>query len=306
MLKRTLLTATALAALSLSQPSAAEPDGIKVGVLSCNVASGWGYILGSSKDVTCAYHPNHGEDDHYTGSISKFGVDIGYTSSGNLTWDVIAPTSDMRAGALQGDYAGASASATVIAGIGAHALFGGFDKSIALQPVSFESSSGLDVSGGIGELSLRAVEPPAQISEAAPPPPPPPPAPLPPEPRAEIHSVVFQVTFRFDKAALSPEGREIIRHAAIAAERLHPVRILVTGNADRIGSADYNQDLSLRRAQTVKAELVRDGLDENLIFAAGHGYRDPLVPTPEGVRERQNRRVVIDIRTTSEPRQAWR
>jgi outer membrane protein OmpA-like peptidoglycan-associated protein len=306
MLKHTLLMATALAALALSQPSAAAPDGIKVGVLSCNVASGWGYILGSSKDVTCTYHPNHGEDDRYTGSISKFGVDIGYTSSGELTWDVIAPTSDMRAGALQGDYAGASASATVIAGLGAHALFGGFDKSIALQPVSFESSCGLDVSGGIGELSLRAIQPPAQISEVAPPQPPAlPPAP-PPEPRAEIHSVIFQVEFRFDKATLTPEGREIVRHAADAAERLHLVRILVTGNADRVGSADYNQDLSLRRAETIKAELVRDGLDENLIVTAGRGFCDPVVPTAAGVRERLNRRVVIDIRTSSEPRQAWR
>ena len=57
----------------------AEAAGVKVGVLTCNVDSGWGYILGSSKDVRCNYAPNKGFGEHYVGSISKVGVDVGYT-----------------------------------------------------------------------------------------------------------------------------------------------------------------------------------------------------------------------------------
>lgn len=297
MTKSSLLLAASLTALALAQPSAASPAGIKIGVLSCNVESGWGYIVGSSKTVHCIYHPHHGDDDRYTGSISDLGVDIGYTSSATLVWDVIAPTSDMHAGALQGDYAGASASATLAAGIGANVLLGGFDKSVALQPVSLESSSGLDISGGIGELSLRAA-PPEQAAAVAPP------APMaPPEP---VHSLIYQVTFRFDRAGLTPEGRAIVRQAAAMAGRVHAVRILVSGNADRVGTEDYNQTLSLQRAEAVKAELVADGLDERLIFVAGRGDRDLAVPTPQGVRERENRRAVIDIRTTEQPREAER
>jgi Protein of unknown function (DUF992) len=151
-----LLGATALIALAASAPATAAPHGVKVGMLTCHVHSGWGYIVGSSKSMDCNYHPSNRRMDHYRGSISKLGVDIGYTAGGTLVWDVIAPTSDMRSGALAGDYAGATASATVGAGIGANVLVGGLDKSITLQPVSVEGNTGLDVAGGIGEMSLHA------------------------------------------------------------------------------------------------------------------------------------------------------
>ena len=72
-----------------------------------------------------------------------------------LVWGVFAPTSDMRKGALSGDYVGASAQANVGVGVGANALTGGFDKSIALQPLSVEGSKGLNVAAGIGSISLH-------------------------------------------------------------------------------------------------------------------------------------------------------
>jgi hypothetical protein len=70
-------------------------------------------------------------------------------------WDVIAPSSDMRPGALAGGYGGVTASATVGVGVGAHVLIGGFDRSISLQPVSVEGNSGLDVAAGIGAMNLK-------------------------------------------------------------------------------------------------------------------------------------------------------
>jgi len=150
-----MLGAACLGAFVVCGTASAAPHGVKVGILTCHVHSGWGYVVGSSKKVDCSYHPNGHMEDRYTGSISKFGVDIGYTDGGTLVWDVVAPSSDTRRGALEGDYAGATASATVGAGVGANVLIGGLDKSIALQPVSVEGNTGLNVSAGIGAMSLR-------------------------------------------------------------------------------------------------------------------------------------------------------
>jgi len=133
----------------------AQAAGVKVGVLTCNVDSGWGFILGSSKEVRCNYVPNKGFGEHYVGSISKVGVDVGYTKGGVLIWDVVAPSSDMKPGALEGGYGGVSASATVGVGAGANVLIGGFDKSVALQPISIEGNTGLNVAAGIGALNLK-------------------------------------------------------------------------------------------------------------------------------------------------------
>ena len=153
---RLIMSAAALGALVLaSAPAAASHSGVKVGSLTCNVASGWGFVFGSSKDLHCVFRGN-GRNDHYTGSISKFGVDLGYTEGGVLVWGVFAPTSDVRAGALEGDYAGATASATIGVGLGANVLVGGLDKSIALQPLSMEGNKGLNVAAGIGSISLHA------------------------------------------------------------------------------------------------------------------------------------------------------
>jgi hypothetical protein len=148
-------TAVAVAGLALASSANAAPHGVRVGELTCNVASGWGFVFGSTKDLHCTYHGNGNRYEHYTGTISKFGVDVGYTTGGVLVWGVFAPTSDMRKGALSGDYAGASAQATVGVGVGANALVGGLDKSIALQPLSVEGSKGLNVAAGIGSISLR-------------------------------------------------------------------------------------------------------------------------------------------------------
>ena len=135
--------------------TSAEAAGVKVGVLTCNVDGGWGFIIGSSKAVHCNYVPNDGYGEHYFGDISKIGVDIGYTSGGVIVWDVIAATSDFRPGALEGGYGGVSAQATVGLGVGANVLLGGFDRSIALQPVSIEGTTGLNVAAGIGAVNLK-------------------------------------------------------------------------------------------------------------------------------------------------------
>ena len=104
---------------------------------------------------TAPIRPNGHTSEHYTGTISKFGVDIGYTEGGVLVWGVFAPPPTCARARLQGDYAGATASATVGVGLGANVLIGGFDKSIALQPLSVEGNKGLNVAAGIGSISLQ-------------------------------------------------------------------------------------------------------------------------------------------------------
>lgn len=169
---RLLASAAAIAVGAAAFAMPAEAAGVKVGTLTCQVASGWGFIFGSSKDLRCVFHPTEGRSEHYIGSVSKFGVDIGYTDSSVIVWGVIAPTSSMRPSALEGNYAGATASATVVVGAGANVLIGGFDRSITLQPISIEGSTGLNVAAGIGAIHLKYVPP---DRDMGPPPPPPPP-----------------------------------------------------------------------------------------------------------------------------------
>ncbi len=153
------LTITALMASSIvGFSAAAKADGIKIGVLTCHESSGWGFIFGSSKGLMCQFSAGHGDGDRYTGTVTKFGVDIGYTSSAVIIWDVFAPNSGMQRGALAGDYAGAQASAAVGAGVGANVLIGGLDRSITLQPVSIEGETGLNVAAGIGAISLSVAQ----------------------------------------------------------------------------------------------------------------------------------------------------
>ena len=113
-------------------------------------------MFGSSKDLHCTYRGN-GHYEHYTGSISKFGVDIGYTEGGVLVWGVFAPYlrhARRRAGRRLCRQLGPGHRRV---GVGANALLGGLDKSIALQPLSVEGNKGLNVAAGIGAISLKSV-----------------------------------------------------------------------------------------------------------------------------------------------------
>jgi outer membrane protein OmpA-like peptidoglycan-associated protein len=105
----------------------------------------------------------------------------------------------------------------------------------------------------------------------------------------------FTVFFDFDKSDITLEARQIIASAVETAKRTGPVRITVTGHTDTVGSQAYNQRLSERRAQAVKNEMVRLGMNPVDIATIGRSFNDPLVPTGPGVREAQNRRAVIDF-----------
>ena len=132
-------------------------SGANLGTLTCNVAGGIGFVFGSSKDLSCLFTRTDGIAERYTGSIKKFGVDVGFTKEAQMVWLVFAPGSIAR-GALAGNYAGATASATVGVGAGANVLIGGSSQQVTLQPVSVEGSVGLNVAAGIGAVELVAAK----------------------------------------------------------------------------------------------------------------------------------------------------
>ncbi len=147
-----LLAALALAALAATPARAAN---VEVGVLTCKVAGGVGFVFGSTKDIDCVLEGISGGKDRYVGSIDKYGLDLGFTGSSYIVWTVLAPSTDIPSGALQGNYGGVSAEATVGLGVGANALLGGSGNSIALQPVSVQAQQGLNVAVGVSALSLH-------------------------------------------------------------------------------------------------------------------------------------------------------
>ena len=150
-------TALALLATTAVPASAQSPSGVNVGSLTCKVAGGVGFVFGSSKELSCLFSRSNGVAERYTGTIKKFGVDIGFTKEAQIVWLVFAP-GNIGAGVLAGSYGGAVVSATVGAGAGANVLVGGSSKQVSLQPVSVEGSMGLNVAAGIGEVDLRYVK----------------------------------------------------------------------------------------------------------------------------------------------------
>jgi hypothetical protein len=155
---KTLALTIASAALAISAFAlpAQAADGVKVGTLRCGEQASWGLILGSSRHLNCRFDPdNGGPPEWYTGHIAKLGLDIGHTKRGTLTWVVVAPSSNLAPGALQGSYGGVQASISLGNGAGANAMIGGFDRSIQLQPLSVEGLKGTELAAGLGSMDLK-------------------------------------------------------------------------------------------------------------------------------------------------------
>jgi outer membrane protein OmpA-like peptidoglycan-associated protein len=135
----------------------------------------------------------------------------------------------------------------------------------------------------------------AACSEPAPPPAPPPPPP--------VQASSFMVFFDWDRSNLSTQAENTLKQADDAYKTRGSARVTATGHTDKSGPENYNMALSLRRANTVKDSLVRNGVPASAISVIGKGETQPLVQTADGVREPQNRRVeiVIDGGQTATP-----
>jgi hypothetical protein len=151
-----LVGAAAMAAAA-AVPADAQPQRVQVGTLACSISAGVGLVVASQRNVSCNFQPDGGPPEAYTGTMTRIGVDVGFTTGGAMVWGVFAGT-NRYAGMLNGTYAGATAEATVAAGLGANVLVGGSNRSVALQPLSVQGQVGLNIAAGVGALELHLAQ----------------------------------------------------------------------------------------------------------------------------------------------------
>jgi OOP family OmpA-OmpF porin len=155
-----------------------------------------------------------------------------------------------------------------------------------------------------------ATEPPKPEPKPAPPPAPkpaPPPAPKPapapaapkpaekPKPVAEKVTFAADVLFDFDKAVIKPEGKSKLDDISNKVRGVNLEVVIAIGHADSIGSDAYNQKLSVRRAESVKAYLVSKGVEPNRIYTEGKGEKQPVADNKTRDGRAKNRRVEIEV-----------
>ena len=146
------LAATVLAGAAL--PAQAE-DRVQVGILSCDVEGGIGYIIGSQKEVLCKFTRKGYKTEVYDGTISKLGLDIGFTERTRIEWLVFSIRGqDVKRGSLRGTYVGASGEASLGVGGGANWLIGGSRRGFALQPWSIQGTVGVNLTWAFAGLQL--------------------------------------------------------------------------------------------------------------------------------------------------------
>ncbi len=149
--------------------------------------------------------------------------------------------------------------------------------------------NGDDYAKHAATFGIRYMLQPAEAPYVAPPPSSPPPVSSGAPPRQ------FIVFFGFNKYTLTSEAQRVISEAVTTAKQEGSASILITGHTDTVGSNAYNQRLSVRRANTVRAEMVQQGVPNGSITSTGRGETELLVQTADGVKEPQNRRSTIDL-----------
>lgn len=153
MLRRAATFAAMVVLAFAASTGARAQQASAVGFLKCDVSSGVSFIFGSTRNLRCTFTPSAGPVEFYEGRIQKFGIDVGFVQGGVILWQVLAPVVPNRPGALTGNYVGATADVTVVAGIGANALVSG--NKIMLNPLSVTGSQGLNIAAGIGAIDLK-------------------------------------------------------------------------------------------------------------------------------------------------------
>ena len=154
-LKFAAVLGVAMAGLAVAPASAQER--VRAGLLDCRSAGHTGFIIGSVAQYRCIFQPDYGRREAYVATLSRFGADVGVTTSNNLVWSVLAPTRRIGPGEIAGNYGGVGASATVGIGAAVNLMVGGSYNSYTLQPLSVQTSTGFNAAGGLAGLELRPV-----------------------------------------------------------------------------------------------------------------------------------------------------
>ena len=156
----TLLIALAAALVAVSATAQAQQPSqpwTQVGGLVCKVNPNIGFIIVGHQPMECTYTPSlaPAPPQYYDGAINTVGIDLGVSAGSVLAWGVFAPTQGLPAGALAGEYVGASGDLGIGVGAGANVLMGGSGRTIALQPLSLQGSIAINVVLGLSSLKLR-------------------------------------------------------------------------------------------------------------------------------------------------------
>jgi len=149
------LFGVAVAALVGSFATANAQQNVQVGVLECHGGQNVGMVIASSTTLECVFNGGGRRPELYLARVSRFGVDLGVTEQTGLAWAVHAPTLRLGRGALAGSYGGVGGNAAFGVGGGGNLLLGGSANSYALQPLSLQGQTGVNVSGGVVGLTLE-------------------------------------------------------------------------------------------------------------------------------------------------------
>ena len=152
----TLTIAIAALAASVASANAMPPE--RAGILQCQGGQNVGFVVGSVTSLECVFQSEGRRPEPYTATVRRFGLDIGVTEQTQFSWAVNAPTSRVGRGELAGSYGGVGANASVGIGGGGNFLLGGPQNSYALQPVSVQGQTGLNVAAGVADIELQPVQ----------------------------------------------------------------------------------------------------------------------------------------------------
>jgi Protein of unknown function (DUF992) len=149
----------AIAALVVPVAGASALPPVRAGVLECRGGQNVGYVVGSVTSLECIFQSEGRRPEPYIATVRRYGVDLGFTQQTRFTWAVNAPNRRIGRGELAGNYGGVGANASVGVGFGGNFLVGGPANAYALQPVSVQGMTGLNVTAGIAGIELQPYVP---------------------------------------------------------------------------------------------------------------------------------------------------
>jgi Protein of unknown function (DUF992) len=150
-------TSIAIASLVASFASANALQPVRAGILQCQGGQNVGFVVGSVTSLECVFQSEGRRPEPYIATVRRYGVDLGFTDQTRFSWAVNAPVGRVGRGDLAGNYGGVGANASVGVGFGGNFLVGGPANSFALQPISVQGQTGLNVAAGVADISLEPV-----------------------------------------------------------------------------------------------------------------------------------------------------
>ena len=153
----TLSIAIASLVASFASANALPQPQLRAGILQCQGGQNVGFVVGSTTSLECVFQSEGRRPEPYVATVHRFGLDLGITDQTRLSWAVNAPTGRVGPGNLAGNYGGVGANASVGVGGGGNFLVGGPQNSYALQPLSVQGQTGLNVAAGVANIELEPV-----------------------------------------------------------------------------------------------------------------------------------------------------